>query len=684
MLKKKRFDVGLFCEAFRQIRMPGILFTVIFTLEAILIPLSTVIERMNSDFYQTHQVGAQSVTGYSEHPILLAAVYLAAPLLMLNLFGFLRSRSASDVYHAVPQTRLCLYVSFFSAGALWLLLMIGGSTLASCCMHAAFPELFSVVWGSVIAYVLNMLAASLLTAAVTALAASVTGTLFNAVLVASVILLLPRFVLLVFTGVISSELPMVAYRTLPFLLTYRCNIPAGLLLSVVSIVMPYSYGRFNSTELMTDPRAMLYTLVVALLYATAGAVLFVRRKSESAEHASPSRRMQSVYRILVTMSFCVGICALLFCDRNNLRGSWFGYLVLYILAVVIYFLYELLTTKKWVNLLRALPGLGMVALLNAVCLLGMWGLYQSELHYAPDAEEIQQISVVPEEATYGSLRFDEYVMTQIDRVELEDPAIRKLVADSLRQDIEDFCAGEYSYDVRSMALNIRTKWGVRTRVVTFQDADYQKIEQVLYAGESYSALRKTLPDMLRSSGYLQSEAGQPVELEDGGAALYALLCEEIAAISDTEWLYYNWSQRGQPVFSFNTVLGDGSVEISVPLDELICPRSCAWARSYLQQKQKDVVDMARESLSRLTAEEELYVELSFPAEDTWFYFHSANYTEKEQEELVAYILAHMTEQPLSESGGRVYLDIAGMAYEPISLDDTARAALPEFLHSIEK
>ena len=66
MLKKKRFDAGLFCEAFRQIRMPGILFTVIFTLEAILIPLSTVINRMNSDFYQTHQAGVQSVTGYSD------------------------------------------------------------------------------------------------------------------------------------------------------------------------------------------------------------------------------------------------------------------------------------------------------------------------------------------------------------------------------------------------------------------------------------------------------------------------------------------------------------------------------------------------------------------------------------------------------------------------------------------
>lgn len=688
MLKKKRFDAGLFCEAFRQIRMPGILFTVIFTLEAILIPLSTVINRMNSDFYQTHQAGVQSVTGYSAHPILLAAVYLAAPVLMLNLFGFLRSRSASDVYHAVPQTRLCLFISFFSAGALWLLLMIGVSTLASCCMHAAFPEIFSVVWGSVISYMLNMTAAALLCGAVTALAMTVTGTLFNNLLVAAMLLFLPRFILMVFMGAVAGELPMVAYRNLPFLLTYRCNIPAGLVLSVFTIVMPRAYvGQFATAEMLTDPGAMVYTLLLALLYTAAAAALFVRRKSESAGRSSPSRWMQSVYRILVTMTLCVGICALLFGDRNSLGSDWFGYFVLYIIAAVIYFLYELLTTKKWANLLRALPGLGIVAALNIACLLAMQGLYTLELRYTPDAEEIRQVSVVPDVALYGaSIRLDEAVLAQTSRIKLEDPEVLRLIADSLKQNVADFRAGTYNYGWRSLVLKIRTGWGVRTREVRFSQEEYLQIEERLFSSEAYAALRKRLPEMTRNSGWLLSEYGVSSGLDDGGAALYALLSEEFGVMSDTQWLYYNWSDDGRLVFYYETVLDGKSVSIRIPMDERLLPRSCTWAMEHLRQEQTRAFDDIRERLSGLTDDDSMYAELYFPMEDAWFYFYSNDYSEEERVEFTAYLLAHLNDALLSDESGRVYLNIADNAAndQPIALDKDALAALPDWLRGIEK
>ena len=59
------------------------------------------------------------------------------------------------------------------------------------------------------------------------------------------------------------------------------------------------------------------------------------------------------------MTICIFIACMLYMDivNHTARNGWFMYLILYLAAALVYFAYELITTRKWHNLLTALPGL---------------------------------------------------------------------------------------------------------------------------------------------------------------------------------------------------------------------------------------------------------------------------------------------------------------------------------------
>lgn len=82
------------------------------------------------------------------------------------------------------------------------------------------------------------------------------------------------------------------------------------------------------------------------------------------------------------MVICIFIVCVMFSEMTTgmMRDEWFAFLVLYLVAALVYFAYELITTKKWKNLLTALPGLGIVALLNVGILLGMHAVENTSWH----------------------------------------------------------------------------------------------------------------------------------------------------------------------------------------------------------------------------------------------------------------------------------------------------------------
>ena len=100
MMKKRFFDVGLYLDGLRQLRIIGVMMFVILELEAILMPLGqyiNILQRQGSGDLFYAGIGVVNFSGM--HPLLLLSFTVFAPVMVLYLFSFLNKRSSSDFYH---------------------------------------------------------------------------------------------------------------------------------------------------------------------------------------------------------------------------------------------------------------------------------------------------------------------------------------------------------------------------------------------------------------------------------------------------------------------------------------------------------------------------------------------------------------------------------------------------------
>ena len=115
-MKKRFFDVGLYLDGLRQLKIVGVMLFVILELEAILIPLGQYIAILQRLEYSPSAVYNMGVVNFLQmHPLLVLTFTVFAPVMMLYLFSFLNKRNSSDFYHSLPNPRLSLFFSFFAA-----------------------------------------------------------------------------------------------------------------------------------------------------------------------------------------------------------------------------------------------------------------------------------------------------------------------------------------------------------------------------------------------------------------------------------------------------------------------------------------------------------------------------------------------------------------------------------------
>ena len=106
--KNAWFSPKLFCEAFRQLRLFGII---------CLILLSVAEALILNGFYLSDTKSAYFFDALTLNLPHLAAMYLMVPVMMLVLFRFLNHRNGSDFYCSAPVTRECLFLSLVPAVA---------------------------------------------------------------------------------------------------------------------------------------------------------------------------------------------------------------------------------------------------------------------------------------------------------------------------------------------------------------------------------------------------------------------------------------------------------------------------------------------------------------------------------------------------------------------------------------
>lgn len=644
MKKNKFFQIGLYLEGIRQLKLSGIMLLVVFSIEAILVPVGYVVSALSHRYTSSisYEPIAQQVNGLSVHPILIAAFVLAAPIMTMSLFGFLNKRNSSDFYHSLPHTRTGMYVSFMAAIATWLAVIIAGSTLISGTVILIFHRFFVLNVPSLLMLALNCLIASLLVSCVIVTAMSITGTRFNNLILSGLLLFLPRLLITLVCYVLTNSLPLLVTNHIFPLFGDDYNIVTG---SVYG-VFEYLFGSFfdvSPTLILVSGKAALYTFCLAVVYFAAGCFLFRKRPSESAAIAAPNRKVQALYRISVTMAYCSLVTCVLFKTLISGRGmsssDLFQFFVFYIIAVLIYFIYELVTTKKWKNLLRALPSLGIVVALNVVLIGCLFGVYHIALNYSPSEEQIKSISILPDDnyRSASTYSFQAYLDQKIGTIQITDPDTIRMISRSLQENVTNIknkkkpYAGLQERDKAYYEKNgfspersfeeitccIRTAGGVRYRNVYISSLDMQMIVNMLRDNDEIRQLYMTLPECSAQSitVYQQGTSLTQEQLKE----VYDIMRYEIAVSDFSVW--YNRlhdidvpaTASGSPnltanrdilcTFAVSVIRNLTTITVRIPLYTDICPQAAAKYRAYATETEQAAVDRVFELLESMQRNE---------------------------------------------------------------------------------
>ena len=518
MKKQNRlFSATLYREGLRQCRLIGVLAFVIFELEAVLIPLGRFIECRQ--LLENGYVPTVETLGYmSVHPLLITTFCVVAPLMTLTLFHFLNKRNASDFYHAIPHTRVSLFFSFCAAILTWILGVMAVTTATAVGLFALMPQYFALNLTGILVAFFNLFAASCLVVASVAIAMSVTGTLFTNLVVSCLILFLPRLLLLVMAGLLGNLLPIIDASDL---FGNGFNVVT---LSLFGVFLGENSSPFGSVS------AGLYTLGLALVYFLIAAWLFHRRRSEAAGQSATGRGLQTVFRLAVSLPVCLIPCVyvlILLFDRNKVDGGEiFFCVVMWIIAVLVYFLYELISTRRWKNLARAVPGLGILALLNLAIIGVVAGMYHLVLRFEPTADEIQSVQILSDSGDYFAQKTNDILC--------DDPVIRQLVADSLRESIAEIRQNGHISDYYArQRVRIHLKGRVANRTLYLDEAQQDTLLERLSQNDTYRQAMLELPDSNSPSTVVRVD-NLPA---DKAQAVYDMLRKEVPEKGFETWYY---------------------------------------------------------------------------------------------------------------------------------------------------
>ena len=382
-MKNKFFDRRLMNEAMRQVRLPGL----IGVLLLVGISFFTVfIEYINLGYSNSTDVSYdfENVNAY-----IMLVMYTCAPLMVMMLFGFMNRRRASDFYHSLAFTRTCIYISYMAAVLLWCVIIIAAGSFTTL-LVAGLSGKMHISLTSALRSMADAVAGVILAMSVMAFAMTLTGTYLTNVITALLLLFAPRGIVALCVRLLNNALPFAVFSG-NTILGSACNIPFGFLAGATGVIS------FRNGSMYSSWLPAVYTIVLGLIYLAAGAVCFVRRKSENATMASVNRGLQCFLRIIpaVLISFIsISIMFKVHTSGTDIsRIDLFSVIMAYVAAVIVYFLYEVITTRHAANILKTIPGLGIVIVINLALYFGLSFSYDYHIAQLPEKQELEYVVV---------------------------------------------------------------------------------------------------------------------------------------------------------------------------------------------------------------------------------------------------------------------------------------------------
>lgn len=481
-MKKKYFDKELILEGISQLKLPGLIILLITVLASVLPAI------FNWMSYKNYVNNLSEIHVYimEVSPILVPFFYLAPFIFCLVLFSFLNNRKGSDFYHSIPQTRICLFLSYTVSIIAWLFGIIVLTVLPASLVYAVSGLNFNPIF---IPYLIfTFFAGSLLVTACMLLAMSITGTVFTNIILFGLILFLPRFITSLAIQNITNL--NILWPNFGGLARVDYNIP-------VKFIFRYFINTNSSNDsFYTSIPAIVYSIILAIIYLAVACVLFRYRKSETAGSSAPNTALQHVYRCVVTLPFA--LCIPIIIISNGVQNYLPVIISLTVVSIIVYFLFELLTTKSVKKMIKSAPMLLAVVAVCAVFGATVGAVKSSILNFTPAASEIESVSISP--IVVG--RMDSlYGFENVKDLWYNDDSLKSVVSEALSDNVKSLKTEQYVDPNCSYYVSFHMKNGryVQRKIYT-NDDQTSEIEKWMLSNDEYlDNLLKLPPDNIISS-----------------------------------------------------------------------------------------------------------------------------------------------------------------------------------------
>lgn len=466
-MNKKIFSGKLMLEGMRQVKLPAVIGLILIVGASFFTSFIEVVN-MSRGMYVLG-------SSFSELNLYIQLVmFTAAPLMTLMLFGFMNKRRASDFYHSLAYTRLCIYTSFVAAVLLWCILMIaaGSATTLIVCGMSGKVKINTL---SIPYPILSAVAGVLIVTGGTALAMTLTGTYLTNVFTAVLFLFAPRALIFYCNRLLVSSMPYVVFSQNTFF-SKLVNIPFELVTGIFGISS-------NSEAIIMSWIPAAYTAFVGIILLCVGAVCFIRRKSENATMASINRVLQGILRITPAVLISLIAIALLFDAHQYGRISdsdKFIIIMTYVGAAAAYFLYEAVTTRHLRNFIKIIPGLAVVAAINVALYFSLITVYDYNMELAPDKDELAYVMV------YGPT--DSVLWKDSENMKLYSDAAREVASGCLKDTVRMWNEDRpefYSGNRMIIEYHLLDGSSIKRRV-TVTDARYAQLKNVLFNDKEFA------------------------------------------------------------------------------------------------------------------------------------------------------------------------------------------------------
>lgn len=429
-------------------------------------------------------------------------------VMMFRLFSFLNRQNSCDFYYSISEKKSTIFITFCSVVFTWAIAMMV-MLLASGIINYAITSGGALGLTSTrMVGVLSILACIILAMGALAIGMSTTGNGLTNILTMLIILFVPRFLVSYY---LSGYYEIMPYLTENEAISKIFNNEVNLAYSQLAVLIDSDFNSLLDSDKLWLP--ILYSTVLGIFYLVIGGILFCKRKSEAAGAATLNHFWQLILRLAISLT--LGMTADIVCTQWIIHGesgdsSLESILLFYFIALLVWLLFEFVTTRQKKRVLVSLKQLPIFAVVN-IAIVASFLASAYITSKVPNAEEVDSIyfedgNVLTSTSYYSQLP---QITDALDDIQCTDKETIELILTQLENDMLRFKdrSLNYSLGTGSGAVEICMKTGDREIVRNINYPTYvDTAVKNFYAKEAANIYDYEMPiapiDISSSSGSL--------------------------------------------------------------------------------------------------------------------------------------------------------------------------------------